>query len=281
MSENPGSIHYLLDWDYGPDGADKLRRLVAEGADVNALSGDGEAPIHVAVRRRRLDATEVLVELGADIDSQTAGGKTAYAHAIRRGFNEVSGFLEALGADTTLNNADLLAIAVTRGMLREAAEILLEDPDAARTGNPEEDRLFPDIAGRADREAVKFLIDAGADLEARGLDDGTPLHQAAWFGEPANAGLLIDAGAPLDIFDKCHNSSPLHWAVHGSSYSGHAQFRQQRYVTLVEMLLEAGSSLHYPGDDTDSYLRRLFADASRQVRDAMARRGLYDANSQN
>jgi len=274
MSDDPESIHYILDWEYGPDGAEKLRRLVREGADVNALSEDGEAPIHVAARRRRLDATEILLELGAGIDARTSGGKTAYAHAARRGFTEICVFLAESGADTALNTADRLAVAVSDGDLAKAAEILLEDPGAARTGNPEEDRLFPDIAGRANREAVKFLIDAGADLNSRGLDDGTPLHQAAWFGEPANAGLLIDAGAPLDVFDKCHNSSPLHWAVHGSRYSGHAAFRQARYVALVEMLLDAGTNLHYPGDESDSYLRRLFADATDSVKKAMIGRGL-------
>ena len=275
MSEETESIHHILDWDFGPDAPARIRTLIDEGADINAVSG-GEAPIHVAARRRRLDATELLLELGADIDARTSGGKTAFAHAIRRGFNEIAGFLEERGADTSLSNADLLAVAVGRGMLREAAEIVLEDPDCVKTGNPEDDRLLADIAGRPDREAVKFLIDCGADLTARGLDDGAPLHQAAWFGQPANAALLIDAGAALDMFDSCHNSSPLHWAVHGSRYSGHAQFRQSTYVALVEMLLDAGSSINYPGDESDSYLRRLFADATDPVKKAMEGRGLAE-----
>ena len=42
-----------------------------------------------------------------------------------------------------------------------------------------------------------------------------PLHQAAWFGQPDNARLLIEAGAPLDVFDSVHESSPLGWAAHG------------------------------------------------------------------
>lgn len=274
MSENRESIHFILDWDYGPDGAEKLRRLASGGTDIDAMSEEGETPIHVAARRRRLDATEILVELGAGIDAKTSGGKTAYAHAARRGFTEVCDLLAEAGAHTDLSSADRLAVAVSDGDLEKAAEILLEDPGAARTGNPEEDRLFPDIAGRAQAEPVGFLIDVGADLTARGLDDGTPLHQAAWFGEPANARLLIDAGAPLDVFDNCHNSSPLHWAVHGSRYSGHAAFRQARYVELVEMLIDAGSSLTYPGDGSDSYLRRLFNDATDAVRKAMTGRGI-------
>ena len=114
------------------------------------------------------------------------------------------------------------------------------------------------------------MISAGADLEAQGLDCGTPLHQAAWFGQPDNARLLIDAGAPLDIFDATHESSPIGWAVHGSRYSGGAEERQDAYVALVRMLLAAGSSLHYPGEpQTDAYFQRLLEDAASRVGEAL------------
>ena len=115
-----------------------------------------------------------------------------------------------------------------------------------------------------------MLINAGADLTAPGLDSGTPLHQAAWFGQPANAWLLIDAGAPLDVFDSTHQSSPLGWAVHGSRYSGGTEQRQDVYVELTQMLLDAGSSLHYPNEpDSDAYFARLLKDASPAVRQVL------------
>lgn len=272
MEDKKDSLHNLLDWDYGPDGEMKLREMVAGGADVNGIDADtGEAPIHTAARRRRLDAIKLLLELGANIDARSERGKTAYAHAIRRDFREISDYLEASGADTSLNAADQFAVAVIGGDLGRAARVLEEHPGVEKTGNPEEDRLFADVAGRPDPGRVKFLIEAGADLSARGLDGGTPLHQAAWFGQPDNARLLIDAGAPLDVFDDDHKSSPLHWAVHGSRFSGHAAFRQASYVALVEMLIDAGSSLHYPGDDSENYRERLLADATSAVREVLAR----------
>jgi ankyrin repeat protein len=107
---------------------------------------------------------------------------------------------------------------------------------------------------------VRLLIDAGADLAATGLDGGTALHQAAWFGQPENARLLIAAGAPLGIFDETHDSSPLGWAVHGSRYSGDAETRQDAYVELVVLLLDAGSGLK-----DEAYLQRLRNDASPRV----------------
>ena len=155
---------------------------------------------------------------------------------------------------------------MVKGLFDEAREILADHPDAARTGNPEEDRLLADLAGRNGSRAIALLIASGADLAAPGLDSGTPLHQAAWFGQPGNAQLLIEAGAPLDIFDTIHHSSPLGWAVHGSRYSGGADQRQDQYAALVSMLLTAGSSLSYPGEpESDAYYQRLLTDATPRV----------------
>ncbi len=263
----------LLDFHYGADGDEVLRQRLDEGADPNLRLGqNAETPLHVATRRRRATAVDILLAHGADIDAQTAGGKTAYAHAVRRGFDEVAALLEKRGASTDLNEADRFAVAIVNGHLDDARTILKAHPGVARTANPEEDRLLADVAGRNDPRPVELLIEAGADLTARGLDSGTALHQAAWFGQPGNARLLIDARAPLDVFEDVHQSSPIHWAVHGSRFSGGAEERQDAYVELVEMLLAAGSSLHYPGDpDGDAYRERLLEDASPQVREVLQR----------
>jgi ankyrin repeat protein len=251
-------LHHCLDWSYGGD--DALRALLEGGADPDERRGPrAETALHVAARRRRARAVEILLAHGADGDARTAGGKTARMHALRRGFADVVAALGEHGV-VELTDADRLAVALVDGRLDEARAILAACPGAARTGNPEEDRLLADLAGRPGTERVQLLIDAGADLAATGLDGGTALHQAAWFGQPDNARLLIAAGAPLEIFDETHHSSPLGWAVHGSRYSGDAEARQDAYVELVVMLLKAGS-----GFKEDAYLQRLLNDASPRV----------------
>lgn len=251
-------LHPFLDWSYGGD--DALRALLEGGADPNERRGSGaETALHVAARRRRPSAIEILLAHGADADARTAGGKTAHVHAARRGFDDVVTALAGRGA-VELTDADRLAVALVDDRLDAARAILARCPGAARTGNPEEDRLLADLAGRPGSARVQLLIDAGADLAATALDGGTALHQAAWFGQPDNARLLIAAGAPLGVYDETHDSSPLGWAVHGSRYSGDADVRQDAYVALAVMLLEAGSGLR-----DEPYLQRLLKDASPRV----------------
>jgi ankyrin repeat protein len=43
-----------------------MRRLVAEGADVNGQGAEGWRPLHVAAHYGHVAVVEVLVELGAD-----------------------------------------------------------------------------------------------------------------------------------------------------------------------------------------------------------------------
>jgi ankyrin repeat protein len=247
-------LHRFLDLEYKGD--DALRALLPSGADPNARAGElDETLLHVATRRRRASACQILVDNGADPNAKNGGGKTACVHALRRGFDDVVAVL-APHTRIELTDADRLAIALVAGRLDEARAILAANPSAARTGNPEEDRLIADLGGRAATAPVALLIEAGADLAARAMDGGTALHQAAWFGSPDNARQLIAAGAPIHLACILHNSTPLGWAVHGARYSGGADVKPERYIEIVRMLRAAGAGFR---DEADR--RRLLGDA--------------------
>lgn len=259
------TLHRMLDTDYGVDGDDVLRARLAGGESPDGLLG-GEHPLHVAARRFRTTAVAILLDHGATIDAVNEHGKTAYAHAVRRGFDAVADLLRDRGADVSLNAADRLAVLMSQKKEAEAREWLARHPEIARTGNPEEDRLLADVAGRFATWPVELLLAAGADVNAPALDGGGPLHQAAWFGQPQNARFLLTYAPDLDAFCREHASSPLGWAVHGSRYSGGAESRQDVYVELVRMLLDAGGGLPVEPASRSRYVRRLLEDASAEVR---------------
>ena len=65
-------------------------------------------------------------------------------------------------------------------------------------------------------EAAKWLINKGADLEAKEIVGWTPLHHAATVDAIDVARLLIDRGAKVDAKEK-DGLTPLHYAAYGNS----------------------------------------------------------------
>ena len=84
-------------------------------------------------------------------------------------------------------------------------------------------------AARGRIAATVALLDAGADPNSREIDGWTPLHQAAQYGTDKIIKSLVQAGANLNARDK-NGWSPLHRAA----YWGKAE--------MVEALLDAGAN---------------------------------------
>ncbi len=70
------TLNEFLDCNYGADGDDVLRRMLDGGADPNKREGPlSEAPLHVATRRRRANAVEILLDRGPISTRRPAAGK--------------------------------------------------------------------------------------------------------------------------------------------------------------------------------------------------------------
>ncbi|MFT7462109.1 MAG: ankyrin repeat protein [Pseudohongiellaceae bacterium] len=262
-------LHRLLD--VGGLTPEDLQRVLLAGADPNLTAGpQKETALHVATRRRRLDCLVPLMEAGADVNAITAGGMTPWRHAVRRTFSEMATELERLGAHTETTDADHLATALWEQELERAQQILAARPELGTSGPPEERRLLADLAAMNRADAVAALLDAGWELDARGLDGGSALHAACWFAAEESAQLLVQRGAPLSMRGDAHDTTPLGWVAHGSVYSTDAKAQAPVYGRLAELLLSAGSPLPGPGDLHDV---EQLAQASEAVQAVLAKHG--------
>ena len=78
----------------------EVKRLIAEGADINTANRNGKCAVHFAAQLRSdTDVLSLLLELKADVNATTHRGHTPLIYACGRQRIEVVDFLLAHGAD--------------------------------------------------------------------------------------------------------------------------------------------------------------------------------------
>ena len=136
---------------------EKVEKLIAEGADLDATDSRGNSALYLAASKGHADVVEALAQAGADVDIDNSFGSTPLHVASRYGHVEVIRVLVTYGAHIDSigrpsNSANLLTDGSAAGMLRRAPSASTPLMKAARSG---------------ELEAVQVLIELGAELPAR------------------------------------------------------------------------------------------------------------------
>ena len=136
-----------------------------------------------------------------------------------------------------------------------ALDLLNRDPSIANAKREIEmpghmgEKPFTSLIAATDQDMNRLadaLIKAGANIASQyGQHGGTALHFAAWHGHSKLVRLLIDSGAKIEIRCEDWDSTPLGWAVHGSSPNAWTSIRDQ--VGAAKMLIEAGARVELDG----------------------------------
>lgn len=250
--------------------ADEVARLVADGAEVDAVTGKGRTALFEAAKRGHVPVVTLLLEHGARLDVVDKVGKTPLMESTQYGHEEVVRLLVARGAALDLtepaqgNTALHLAAQANHG---GAARRLLAGGARVDSRNRNLETPLHTAAEQSWHETAAvavLLIDAQADLEARDRRGFTPLIRAAQHGhlpvlsalishradpnakthrgrsalyEATGAGryrvaeLLLDEGADPNVRCDC-GSTPLHRAV------------QSGDERLVALLLDRGARIN-------------------------------------
>ena len=188
--------------------AQTVRKLIEDGADVNARDAEGNTPLILASFYASPKCVEILLEKGADANAANKAGVTALIRAATN--DEKTLLLVNAGAKVRVRTADLgntpLVLAARRAGNSRTVKLLLARGADAR--EPNNAGVSPIIAGAAsgDLETVQFLLDAGAkaddfprsnDPRAAALAAGfrTPLMWAAYRNDESMVRLLLGHGA--------------------------------------------------------------------------------------
>ncbi|MHC5007117.1 MAG: ankyrin repeat domain-containing protein [Planctomycetota bacterium] len=162
---------------------ERTKRQLQESGVVDAPLEEPDAPAKAAIAVKLGQVDQVRKQLSAGLNETQRNELLNLA--ARHGQVEVMGALVEAGASTTATDK--------RGRTPLMAAVQSRKPDK--------------------QEAIRFLIDNGADVNARDQLQGTALLRAAGsFGDLDSVQVLLSAGADVNVQDK-NGMTPLMWAA--------------------------------------------------------------------
>lgn len=178
---------------------EKVKQLLAEGAEVDALDPQGWTALRWAAQEGHVDVVQLLLAHGADINGKSDGG-VPLIEAMERRHSDVAAVLIMNGAKLNVASdryaKTLLEMAASSGR-RDLAELLISKGAAAETDRGPISQAMISAAEAGRKDMVEFFFARGADVNAKGGTGWTALHCAAEFGHADIAQLLIARGADV------------------------------------------------------------------------------------
>lgn len=220
-----------------------IERLLAAGAEPNAaLTSFGDTALMMASRTGKLDAVKLLLEHNAQVNAiETWGGTTALMWAAAEKHADVVKILIEHGANV---NAKSYYVPSASGRGFEGTTPVAPKPDQ-KIAEFASGMLTPLMfaAREGDLESARLLVNAGADVNARGGDGKDALSLALFDGSYDVAGLLIDSHANVNQKD-AQRFTPLFWAVDRRNMETAPNFpwmETRDPLPLIQKLLDAGA----------------------------------------
>ncbi|GAA3659859.1 hypothetical protein GCM10022237_19830 [Nocardioides ginsengisoli] len=245
------------------------RRLIRQGADVNAKDDTRQSAYLIATSEGHLDLLRLTLRHGAKVDDKDSWNGTGLIRAAERGHGLVVGELLRAGIDrdhvnrigyqaiheavwlghdtasyaTTVrvlaagggrldqvsSSAGLTPLQMARARGFDGLERILDHMTNADRP-ADADAALLRAARAGDADAVAAALRAGADIETRDANGRTALLLASTFDHVAAAEVLVAMGASADALDDRHDTP---WLVTGVTGS----------VRMLETLLPANPDL--------------------------------------
>ncbi|XP_047095447.1 E3 ubiquitin-protein ligase KEG-like [Lolium rigidum] len=194
-----------------------MEELLMAGADPNAVDGDSESILHIAVAKRYTDCAIVILENGgcSSMSIPNSQNKTPLhlcietwnATLVKRWVEVASEeeILEAIDVPSPVGTALCMAAALKKEHEKEGRELvrilLAAGADPTAQDAPHCRTALHTAAMINDAELVKIILEAGVDVNIRNAQNTTPLHVALNRGANSCVGLLLAAGANCNLQD--------------------------------------------------------------------------------
>jgi ankyrin repeat protein len=185
--------------------------LLARGAPIDARNLAGGTALYFAAEGSRTTVAQRLIERGADVKLTGRGGISPIAAAAYAGNDAIVAALLAAGADerATDETGKAPIVYAAAGARFDIVKRLLERDNNIEARYSNDLTLLMWASGPDDKaseaqaiKVVSYLLDAGAQIDARDNRGRTALMIAAEGGRAEIANLLLARGADPSITDK-------------------------------------------------------------------------------
>jgi len=245
--------------------------LLSFNADVTLTDQAGNSALHMAVFLGRRDVVGVLLANGADplarndagfcsVDIAAAPWSEHYAEHVREAESKMgipldmgrirrerSEILNRLvGRDHARPPSSLpssLLVAATTGNVQAIQEHLAIGSDLNQTEPVAGNTPLMLAVVFGNREAVRLLIEAGADINIRSKSGSTALHLACFHGRPEIAKWLLDSGADRTT-KNTYGATPIDLAPQSLDAKWRAVYEHNYQTLNLELDFRALADAH-------------------------------------
>lgn len=158
---------------------DEVRKMLAEGIDVDSRLNDGSTALHWAVLHDQLATVDVLLDAGADPVALNRNGISPLFLAVQNGSETVVARLLEAGADpnTLAESGETILMTAAHTGKPEVVELLLANGAFVDARDPDFQQTALMVAVRGGQtEVVDMLIRYGAQVDARTRVGPTPVY---------------------------------------------------------------------------------------------------------
>jgi len=196
QSDEFGNIPLLLAVEKGHIGV--LELLIKHEANLEVSDPDGFTPLIMSAELNHPELLQILLEAGADIEAEDKAERTALDWAIIMQSTEVETILRENDAPSGAEKSFIAAIQTNN---IDAVKALLEN--GADVNEPAYTTKTPlhYASHSRNKEILTLMMTEGADLEAKTEQGFTPLSYAVGLNHPDNCRILLEAGADVDGID--------------------------------------------------------------------------------
>ncbi|KAL5655226.1 hypothetical protein ACJX0J_034545, partial [Zea mays] len=246
-----------------------MQELLMAGADPNAVDGEGESVLHIAVARRYTDCAIAILENGGcrSMGISNSQHKTPLhlcvetwnTTVVRRWVDVASleDIAEAIDVPSPVGTALCMAAALKKEHEKEGRELvrilLAAGADPTAQDDPHCRTALHTAAMINDVELVKIILEAGVDVNIRNAQNTTPLHVALNRGANSCVGLLLASGANCNIQDD-DGDNAFHIAADA------AKMIRENLTWIAQMLLQPSPAVdvrNHRGWTLRDFLERL------------------------